>query len=45
MDRDEDSEVIRRVLAGEVNAFEVLIDRYKARVFSIVANHVPSAEA
>lgn len=44
MDRDEDSEVIARVLAGEVNAFEALIERHKARVFSVVANHVPSAE-
>ena len=44
MESDKDSEVIARVLGGEVNAFEVLIDRYKGRVFSIVTNHVPSAD-
>ena len=45
MESGKDSEVIAQVLAGDVNAFETLIDRYRARVFSIVANHVPSAEA
>ena len=44
MEHNEDSAVIARVLAGEVNAYESLIERYKTRVFSVVANHVPGAD-
>ncbi|HOI94013.1 MAG TPA: RNA polymerase sigma factor [Syntrophobacter fumaroxidans] len=38
---DFDSEVIRRVLEGDVNAFESLMDKYGDRVCRIVRNHVP----
>ena len=35
-----DREIISRVCAGEVNAFELLVERYEKRVFQIVGNHV-----
>ncbi|RJP92441.1 MAG: RNA polymerase sigma factor [Desulfobacteraceae bacterium] len=38
-----DIEIIRHVLSGEVNAFEILIERYQSHVFSIVRRHVPNA--
>jgi len=37
-----DIDVVRRILAGDVNAFEKLVARYQAYVFSIVRKHVPS---
>lgn len=40
MPRDED--IIGRVLGGDVDAFEVLVERYRALVFSIVLKHVPA---
>jgi len=36
-----DDQIIRRVLAGHVNAFEVLLQRYRSLVFGIVIKHVP----
>lgn len=40
-DKD-DGDVIRRILGGDVDLFEQLIERYKQHVFAIVKNHVPS---
>jgi RNA polymerase sigma-70 factor (ECF subfamily) len=37
----DDAAVIRDVLAGNVNSFEILIDRYQDHVARIVRNHVP----
>jgi len=37
----DDVEIIRRVLAGHVNAFEVLLQRYRPLVFGIVIKHIP----
>lgn len=39
-----DEEIIRRVLAGEVNAFERLLKKYEQRVLRIVKKHLPSGE-
>ncbi|HNR11737.1 MAG TPA: RNA polymerase sigma factor [Thermodesulfobacteriota bacterium] len=36
-----DLEIIHRVLRGDVNCYEVLLDRHKAHVATIVSNHVP----
>jgi len=36
-----DTEIIRQVLSGDVNAFETLIARYQSHVFAIVRRHVP----
>jgi RNA polymerase sigma-70 factor (ECF subfamily) len=38
----EDREIIEQVLAGEVNAFEILLRRYEAYVMAIVHRYVPS---
>lgn len=37
-----DLELVERVLAGDVNEFERLIDRYSGYVYTIVARHVHS---
>jgi RNA polymerase sigma-70 factor (ECF subfamily) len=36
-----DRETIRRVIEGDANAFEDLIERYRSLVFGISAKHVP----
>lgn len=41
----QDSEIISRVIQGDVNAFEFLVGRYRALVFSIVLKHVPAEKA
>lgn len=38
-----DSQAIQRVLDGDVNAFEVLVNRYQNHAARIVGNHVPHA--
>ena len=40
-DDSEDASVIHDILAGDINAFETLIDRYQDHVAQIVRNHVP----
>ncbi|MEE9556234.1 MAG: RNA polymerase sigma factor [Candidatus Adiutricales bacterium] len=40
-DLKRDLEVIESVLAGNVNEFEVLLEKYQAYVFTIVSRHVP----
>ncbi len=37
----QDSEIISRILGGDVNAFELLVERYKSLIFGIVMKHVP----
>lgn len=37
----EDAGIITRVLGGDNNAFEQLIERHKVRVFATVSRHVP----
>ena len=39
-----DEEIIRRVLEGNVNAFEILITRHKDHVFRVIRKHVPDSE-
>ncbi len=36
-----DDEIVRRVIAGDVNAFEYLMKRYQHLVLAIVKKHVP----
>jgi len=36
-----DEEIVRRVVAGDINAFEHLVMRYKNLVLTIAAKHVP----
>ncbi len=40
----DDAAVIQNTLKGDVNAFEILIDRYQDHVSRIVRNHVPREE-
>lgn len=42
---ERDSDIIRSILAGDVNAFEVLIERHRAHVFAIVRRHIPNARS
>lgn len=37
----DDAGIITRVLGGDNNAFEQLIERHKVRVFAVVSRHVP----
>ena len=39
-DKLSDSEIIRRVIAGDVNAFEPLLTRYQDHVLNIVRKHI-----
>ena len=41
MSERSDVEIINSVLSGDTDLFEILIDRYKARVFKIVSSHIP----
>jgi len=41
----DDTSVIRNILRGDSNSFEILIDRYQDYVARIVRNHVPREEA
>lgn len=40
MDGYTDQQIVERVLAGEMDAFSVLVDRYQDRIFSAVLNYV-----
>ncbi|MDM8526242.1 RNA polymerase sigma factor [Desulfococcaceae bacterium HSG8] len=40
-DSSSDAEIVRRVIEGDVNAFERLLTKYKNYVFKIVNKHVP----
>jgi len=39
-----DAEIVRRVIEGEINAFESLLLRYKDHVLGVVRKHVPYNE-
>ena len=43
-DRSPDEEIIGRIAAGDVNAFEILVGRYRRLVFGIVSRHLPPEE-
>jgi hypothetical protein len=40
-----DGEIVQRIIEGDVNAFEYLLDRYRALVFAIVMKHIPRNQA
>ncbi len=44
IDGFDDADIINRILGGDVNVFELLVEKYQSHVFSIVRNHVPSAD-
>jgi len=37
----DDTGIVERVAKGEINAYSLLIERYQAYIFSIVAKHLP----
>lgn len=43
-DQASDGDLVRRTLAGEEQAFEVLVHRYRRLVFRVIRGMVPSAE-
>jgi RNA polymerase sigma-70 factor (ECF subfamily) len=42
--KSSDAEIIHRVIEGEINAFELLLLRYKDHVLEVVKKHVPYNE-
>lgn len=44
LDAPKDSEIVRRILQGEVNAFGLLLDRYKELAVKIIKKRVPPSE-
>jgi RNA polymerase sigma-70 factor (ECF subfamily) len=36
-----EGEIVERIIEGDVNAFEYLLDRYRSLVFAIVMKHIP----
>ena len=36
-----DAEVIKKIISGDVNAFEFILDKYRNYIFTIVGRHVP----
>ncbi len=40
----DDDTIIHRVLGGEVNAYELLLKKYRKNVLAIIKRHVPPAE-
>ena len=40
-----DAEIVRRVLAGDVNAYALLVDGHGARLLGVISRHVPPDRA
>ncbi len=40
-----DGEIVQRIIEGDVDAFEYLLDRYRVLVFGIVMKHIPRNQA
>jgi RNA polymerase sigma-70 factor, ECF subfamily len=40
-----DTDIIGHILGGDVNAFELLVEKYQNHVLSIVRKHVPATQA
>jgi len=41
LDAPKDSEIVRRILQGEVNAFGLLLDRYKTHALTMIKRRIP----
>lgn len=39
-----DADIVKKVLSGDVNAFETLLERHEAHVFTVTRRHVPPCE-
>ncbi len=38
-----DSDIIHRIIGGDINAFEIILEKYKKYVFTIVQRRIPEA--
>ena len=45
LSRPSDAEIIRRIINGDVNSFEYLLNKYQDHVLRIVTKHIPYNEA
>ncbi len=39
-----DRDIIRQILNGEINQFELLVDKYRRKVFSVICKRVPVSD-
>ncbi len=40
----DDRDIIRQILDGEINQFELLVDKYRRKVFSVICKRVPVSD-
>jgi len=41
----DDHDIVRRVTAGDINAFGLLVQKYQGHILSVVGNHIPFNQA
>jgi RNA polymerase sigma-70 factor (ECF subfamily) len=41
----DDHDIVRRVIAGDINAFGFLVQKYQGHILSVVGNHIPYSQA
>lgn len=44
LDASDDSEIVHRILKGDINAYEQLMDRYKDHALKIIKRRIPTSE-
>ena len=41
----DDHDIVRRVIAGDINAFGLLVQKYQGHILAVVGNHIPYNQA
>jgi RNA polymerase sigma factor, sigma-70 family len=41
----DDHDIVRRVIAGDINAFGLLVKKYQGHILAVVGNHIPYNQA
>jgi len=41
----DDHDIVRRVIAGDINAFGFLVQKYQGHILTVVSNHIPYNQA
>jgi RNA polymerase sigma-70 factor (ECF subfamily) len=41
----DDHDIVRRVIAGDINAFGFLVQKYQGHILTVVGNHIPYSQA
>jgi RNA polymerase sigma-70 factor (ECF subfamily) len=41
----DDNDIVRRVTAGDINAFGLLVQKYQGHILAVVGNHIPYNQA